>query len=143
MEKKEITGEQKLYVLLDNIYRKTEYEQEIWSCVHDNISPDDDWYNNVASLLVASKYLNRGCVLSGEDARVVYDVTEKGRRQIPILWNGSRLKKEHEEELKTLKKESSFGARHKMISKILWKITDALIGAVVGSAVTYIMLKQR
>lgn len=128
---KEITGEQKLYVLLDNTYRKTEYEQEIWSCVHDNISPDDDWYNEVASLLVASKYLNRGCVLNGEDARVVYDVTEKGRRQIPILWNGSRLKVRIEEEREKEEEKAKFRNRHKQIAEIIKLILAACVGALI------------
>lgn len=139
----EITNEQKLYVLLDNIRDKSEYEQEIWGIIFDHVSPDDAWKEGVASLLVKSAYLDRGYAFSNQESRVVYSVTKQGRNQIPILWNGSTLKKEHEEEVKALKKESSFKEQHGVIYKIMWMVADALIGAIVGSVVTYIVLKQR
>lgn len=93
----EITNEQKLYVLLDNIRDKSEYEQEIWGIIYDHVSPDDAWKEGVAELLVKSEYLNRGYAYSNQESRVVYSVTKQGRSQMPILWNGSALKKEHEE----------------------------------------------
>lgn len=139
----EITNEQKLYVLLDNIRDKSEYEQEIWGIIYDHVSPDDAWKESVARLLVKSAYLDRGYAFINQESRVVYDVTKQGRNQIPILWNGSTLKKEHEEEVKALKKESSFKEQHGVIYKIMWMVADALIGAIVGSVVTYIVLKQR
>ena len=138
-----ITNEQKLYVLLDNIRDKSDYEQEIWSIIYDHVSPDDAWKEDVAMLLVNSEYLNRGYAFNNQESRVVYSVTKQGRNQIPILWNGSTLKKEHEEEVKALKKESSFKEQHGVIYKIMWMVVDALIGAIVGSVVTYIVLKQR
>lgn len=138
-----VTNEQKLYVLLDNIRDKSEYEQEIWSLIYDHVSPDDAWKEDVAMLLVNSEYLNRGYAFNNQESRVVYSVTKQGRNQIPILWNGSTLKKEHEEEVKALKKESSFKEQHGVIYKIMWMVVDALIGAIVGSVVTYIVLKQR
>ena len=138
-----VTNEQKLYVLLDNIRDKSEYEQEIWSLIYDHVSPDDAWKEDVAMLLVKSEYLNRGYAFNNQESRVVYSVTKQGRNQIPILWNGSTLKKEHEEEVKALKKESSFKEQHGVIYKIMWMVVDALIGAIVGSVVTYIVLKQR
>ena len=138
-----LTNEQKLYVLLDNIRDKSEYEQEIWGIIYDHVSPDDAWKEDVAILLVKSKYLNRGYAFNNQESRVVYSVTKQGRNQIPILWNGSSLKKEHEEEVKALKKESSFKEQHGVIYKIMWMVADALIGAIVGSVVTYIVLKQR
>ena len=138
-----VTNEQKLYVLLDNIRDKSEYEQEIWSLIYDHVSPDDAWKKGVAELLVKSAYLDRGYAFNNQESRVVYSVTKQGRNQIPILWNGSTLKKEHEEEVKALKKESSFKEQHGVIYKIMWMVVDALIGAIVGSVVTYIVLKQR
>ena len=138
-----VTNEQKLYVLLDNIRDKSEYEQEIWGIIYDHVSPDDAWKEGVAELLVNSAYLDRGYAFSNQESRVVYSVTKHGRNQIPILWNGSTLKKVHEEEVKALKKESSFKEQHGVIYKIMWMVADALIGAIVGSVVTYIVLKQR
>lgn len=139
----EVTNEQKLYVLLDNIRDKSDYEQEIWSIIYDHVSPDDDWKEGVAELLVKSEYLNRGYAYGNQESRVVYSVTKQGRRQIPILWNGSELKKEHEEEVKALKKESSFKEQYSVAYKVMWMIADAFIGAIVGSIVTYIVLKQQ
>lgn len=139
----EVTNEQKLYVLLDNIRDKSEYEQEIWGIIYDHVSPDDAWKEDVAMLLVKSEYLNCGYAYSNQESRVVYSITKQGRKQIPILWNGSELKKEHEEEVKALKKESSFKEQHGVIYKIMWMVADALIGSIVGSVVTYIVLKQR
>ena len=138
-----VTNEQKLYVLLDNIRDKSEYEQEICGIIYDHVSPDDAWKEDVAMLLVNSEYLNRGYAFNNQESRVVYSITKQGRNQIPILWNGSTLKKEHEEEVKALKKESSFKEQHGVIYKIMWMVVDALIGAIVGSVVTYIVLKQR
>ena len=138
-----VTNEQKLYVLLDNIRDKSEYEQEILGIIYDHVSPDDAWKEDVAMLLVNSEYLNRGYAFNNQESRVVYSITKQGRNQIPILWNGSTLKKEHEEEVKALKKESSFKEQHGVIYKIMWMVVDALIGAIVGSVVTYIVLKQR
>ena len=130
-----ITNEQKLYVLLDNIRDKSEYEQEIWGIIYDHVSPDDAWKEGVAELLVKSAYLDRGYAFSNQESRVVYDVTKQGRNQIPILWNGSTLKKEHDEEMKSLRKESSFEVRHKKINKFLW----ILLTAIVSSLVTLIV----
>lgn len=45
----DVTNEQKLYVLLDNIRDKSEYEQEIWGIFHDHVSPDDAWKKSVAT----------------------------------------------------------------------------------------------
>ena len=139
----EVTNEQKLYVLLDNILDKSEYEKEIWGIIYDHVSPDDAWKEDVAMLLVKSEYLNRGYAFNNQESRVEYSITKQGRNQIPILWNGSALKKEHEDEVKALKKESSFKEQHGVIYKIMWMVVDALIGAIVGSVVTYIVLKQR
>lgn len=127
----EITNEQKLYVLLDNIRDKSDYEQEIWSIIYDHVSPDDAWKEGVAELLVKSEYLNRGYAYGNQESRVVYSPTKDGRRQIPILWNGSELKKEHEEEVKALKKESSFEVRHKKINKFLWILLTAIVSSII------------
>lgn len=127
----DVTNEQKLYVLLDNIRDKSEYEQEIWSIIYDNVSPDGAWRENVAKLLVDSEYLNRGYAYSNQESRVVYSVTKQGRRQIPILWNGSALKKEHEEEVKALKEESKFKNRHENIAEIIKLILAACVGALI------------
>ena len=121
----EITNEQKLYVLLDNIRDKSEYEQEVWGIIYDHVSPDDAWKEGVAELLVKSEYLNRGYAYSNQESRVVYSVTKQGRSQIPILWNGSTLKKEHEEEVKALKEESKFKNRHENIAEIIKLILAA------------------
>lgn len=128
----EITNEQKLYVLLDNIRDKSEYEQEIWGIIFDHVSPDDAWKESVAELLVKSAYLDRGYGFSNQESRVVYSITKQGRRQIPILWNGSTLKKEHEEEVKALKKESSFKTKHPYIDYAIKAIIAAVVTILVG-----------
>lgn len=125
----EVTNEQKLYVLLDNIRDKSDYEQEIWSIIYDHVSPDDAWKEDVAELLVKSEYLNRGYAYGNQESRVVYSVTKQGRIQIPILWNGSELKKEHEEEVDKLKEESKFRNKHGNIAEIIKLILAACVGA--------------
>lgn len=125
----EITNEQKLYVLLDNIRDKSEYEQEIWGIIYDHVSPDDAWKESVASLLVKSEYLNRGYAYSNQESRVVYSITKQGRKQIPILWNGSALKKEHEEEVDKIKEESKFRNKHGNTAEIIKLILAACVGA--------------
>lgn len=127
----EITNEQKLYVLLDNIRDKSDYEQEIWSIIYDHVSPDDAWKEGVAELLVKSEYLNRGYAYGNQESRVVYSPTKDGRRQIPILWNGSALKKEHEEEVDKFKEESKFRNKHGNIAEIIKLILAACVGALV------------
>lgn len=127
----EITNEQKLYVLLDNIRDKSEYEQEIWGIIYDHVSPDDAWKEGVAELLVKSEYLNRGYAYSNQESRVVYSVTKQGRSQMPILWNGSALKKEYEEEVKALKEELKFKNRHENIAEIIKLILAACVGALI------------
>lgn len=124
-----ITNEQKLYVLLDNIRDKSDYEQEIWSIIYDHVSPDDAWKEGVAELLVKSEYLNRGYAYGNQESRVVYSPTKDGRRQIPILWNGSELKKEHEEEVDKFKEESKFRNKHGNIAEIIKLILAACVGA--------------
>lgn len=91
-----VTNEQKLYVLLDNIRDKSEYEQEIWGIIYDHVSPDDALEEGVSELLVKSAYLDRGYAFNNQESMVVYSITKQGMNQIPILWNGSALKKEHE-----------------------------------------------
>lgn len=125
----EITNEQKLYVLLDNIRDKSDYEQEIWSIIYDHVSPDDDWKEGVAELLVKSEYLNRGYGYNNQESRVVYSPTKDGRKQIPILWNGSELKKEHEKEVDKFKEESKFRNKHGNIAEIIKLILAACVGA--------------
>lgn len=134
----EITNEQKLYVLLDNIRDKSEYEQEIWGIIYDHVSPDDAWKEDVARLLVKSEYLNCGYVFSNQESRVVYSITKQGRNQIPILWNGSTLKKEHEEKVKTLEKESSFKTKHPYIDYAIKAVITAVITILVGLVYKFI-----
>ena len=136
----EITNEQKLYVLLYGTYNKNEQEKSIWSIIKDRYSKDSSWFVDVAKNLNADNYVNYSC---GMESGSHWAATDLGRKQIPILWSGSMLKKEHEEEMKALKKESSFKEQHGVIYKIMWMVADALIGAIVGSVVTYIVLKQR
>lgn len=125
----EVTNEQKLYVLLDNIRDKSDYEQEIWSIIYDHVSPDDAWKEEVAELLVKSEYLNRGYAYGNQESRVVYSPTKDGRRQVPILWNGSELKKEHEDEVDKFKEESKFRNKHGNIAEIIKLILAACVGA--------------
>lgn len=127
-----VTNEQKLYVLLDNIRDKSEYEQEIWGIIYDHVSPDYSWKDDVAMLLVKSEYLNCGYAYSNQGSRVVYSVTKQGRNQIPILWNGSALKKEHEEKVKALKKESSFKTKHPYIDYAIKAVIAAVVTILVG-----------
>lgn len=134
----EITNEQKLYVLLDNIRDKSEYEQEIWGIIYDHVSPDDAWKEDVARLLVKSEYLNCGYAYSNQESRVVYSITKQGRNQIPILWNGSTLKIEHEEKVKTLEKESSFKAKHPYIDYAIKAVITAVITILVGLVYKFI-----
>lgn len=124
-----ITNEQKLYVLLDNTRDKSDYEQEIWSIIYDHVSPDDAWKEGVAELLVKSEYLNRGYAYGNQESRVVYSPTKDGRSQIPILWNGSELKKEHEDEVDKIKEESKFRNKHGNIAEIIKLILAACVGA--------------
>lgn len=137
----EITNEQKLYVLLDNIRDKSEYEQEIWGIIFDHVSPDDAWKESIAELLVKSAYLDRGYAYSNQEPRVVYSITKQGRNQIPILWNGSTLKKEHEEEIDKFKEESKFRNRHKNIAEIIKIILAACIGALIDRIVDLLFEK--
>lgn len=127
-----VTNEQKLYVLLDNIRDKSEYEQEIWGIIYDHVSPDDAWKEGVSELLVKSAYLDRGYGFINQESRVVYSVTKQGRNQIPILWNGCTLKKEHEEEVKALKKESSFKTKHPYIDYAIKAVIAAVVTILVG-----------
>ena len=136
-----VTNEQKLYVLLDNIRDKSEYEQEIWCIIYDHVSPDDAWKEDVAMLLVNSEYLNRGYAFNNQESRVVYSVTKQGRNQIPILWNGSTLKKEHEEEIDKYKEMSKFRNRHKNIAEIIKIILAACIGALIDRIVDLLFEK--
>ena len=136
-----VTNEQKLYVLLDNIRDKSEYEQEIWSLIYDHVSPDDAWKEYVAMLLVNSEYLNRGYAFNNQESRVVYSITKQGRNQIPILWNGSTLKKEHEEEIDKYKEMSKFRNRHKNIAEIIKIILAACIGALIDRIVDLLFEK--
>ena len=133
-----ITNEQKLYVLLDNIRDKSEYEQEIWSIIYNHVSPDDAWKEGVAELLVKSEYLNRGYAYGNQESRVVYSPTKDGRKQIPILWNGSELKKVHEEKVKALKKESSFKTKHPYIDYAIKAVITAVITILVGLVYKFI-----
>lgn len=134
----EITNEQKLYVLLDNIRDKSEYEQEIWGIIFDHVSPDDTWKESVAELQVKSGYLNRGYAYSNQESRVVYSITKQGRNQIPVLWNGSTLKKVHEEKVKALKKESSFKTKHPYIDYAIKAIITAVVTILVGLVYKFI-----
>ena len=136
-----VTNEQKLYVLLDNIRDKSEYEQEIWGIIYDHVSPDDAWKEDVAMLLVNSEYLNRGYAFNNQESRVVYSVTKQGRNQIPLLWNGSTLKKEHEEEIDKYKEMSKFRNRHKNIAEIIKIILAACIGALIDRIVDLLFEK--
>lgn len=132
-----ITNEQKLYVLLDNTHGRTDKENEPWRVLREQISPDTSWYEGVADILVSSGYLKRSYAYSRvtKESRVIYDTTDDGRRQIPILWNGSELRRMLEEEEKTRKKESSFKEKHGILYKILW----ATITAVIASLATILM----
>ena len=136
-----VTNEQKLYVLLDNIRDKSEYEQEIWGIIYDHVSPDDAWKEDVAMLLVNSEYLNRGYAFNNQESRVVYSITKQGRNQIQILWNGSTLKKEHEEEIDKYKEMSKFRNRHKNIAEIIKIILAACIGALIDRIVDLLFEK--
>ena len=136
-----VTNEQKLYVLLDNIRDKSEYEQEIWGIIYDHVSPDDAWKEDVAMLLVNSEYINRGYAFNNQESRVVYSITKQGRNQIPILWNGSTLKKEHEEEIDKYKEMSKFRNRHKNIAEIIKIILAACIGALIDRIVDLLFEK--
>lgn len=133
-----ITNEQKLYVLLDNIRDKSDYEQEIWSIIYDHVSPDDAWKEGVAELLVKSEYLNRGYAYGNQESRVVYSPTKDGRRQIPILWNGSELKKEHEDEVDKFKEESKFRNKHENIAEIIKLILAACVGALAEKIIDFL-----
>ena len=128
-------------MLLDNIRDKSEYEQEIWGFIYDHVSPDDAWKEDVAMLLVKSEYLYRGYAYCNQESRVVYSVTKQGRNQIPIIWNGSTLKKEHEEEIDKYKEMSKFRNRHKNIAEIIKIILAACIGALIDRIVDLLFEK--
>lgn len=130
------SNEQKLYVLLNSTPSMSESESEIWNIVHSHISPDVEWYKNVAKILTDSEYLKHGWAFDGKESREVWSTTDDGRKQIPKLWNGCELKKRHNEEVKTLKKESSFEERHKKLNKFLWIVLTAIISSVITALIT-------
>ena len=73
--------------------------------------------------------MNYSC---GMESGSHWAATDLGRKQIPILWNGSTLKKEHEEEVKALKKESSFKTKHPYIDYAIKAIIAAVVTILVG-----------
>lgn len=122
----EITNEQKLYVLLYGTYNKNEQEKSIWSIIKDRYSKDSSWFVDVAKNLNADNYVNYSC---GMESGSHWTATDLGRKQIPILWSGSRLKKEHEEEIDKYKEMSKFRNKHKNIAEIIKLILAACVGA--------------
>lgn len=122
----EITNEQKLYVLLYGTYNKNEQEKSIWSIIKDRYSKDSSWFVDVAKNLNADNYVNYSC---GMESGSHWAATDLGRKQIPILWSGSRLKKEHEEEIDKYKEMSKFRNKHKNIAEIIKLILAACVGA--------------
>lgn len=131
----EITNEQKLYVLLYGTYDKNEQEKSIWSIIKDRYSKDSSWFVDVAKNLNADNYVSYSC---GIESGSHWTATDLGRNQIPILWNGSTLKKEHEEEVKALKKESSFKTKHPYIDYAIKAIITAVITILVGLVYKFI-----
>ena len=131
-----ITNEQKLYVLLYGTYNKDEQEESIWSIIKDRYSKDSSWFVDVAKNLDADNYVSYSC---GMESGSHWAATDLGRKQIPILWNGSELKKEYEEEVKALKKESSFEVRHKKINKFLWILLTAIVSSIVTIIVSNLL----
>lgn len=132
----EITNEQKLYVLLYGTYNKTYQEKCIWDIINNRYSKDSSWFVNVAKNLDADKYVSYSC---GIESGSHWTATELGRKQIPILWNGSELKRQHEEKMKAHKKESSFGERHKKLDKFLWIVVTAIVSSIITAIVTYLL----
>lgn len=121
-----ITNEQKLYVLLYGTYNKDEQEKSIWSIIKDRYSKDSSWFVDVAKNLDADNYVSYSC---GMESGSHWAATDLGRKQIPILWNGSELKKEYEEEVDKLKEESKFRNKHGNIAEIIKLILAACVGA--------------
>lgn len=122
----EVTNEQKLYVLLYGTYNKNEQEKSIWGIIKDRYSKDSSWFVDVAKNLNADNYVNYSC---GMESGSHWAATDLGRKQIPILWSGSRLKKEHEEEVEKCKEESKFRNKHGNIAEIIKLILAACVGA--------------
>lgn len=131
----EITNEQKLYVLLYGTYNKNEQEKSIWSIIKDRYSKDSSWFVDVAKNLNADNYVNYSC---GMESGSHWAATDLGRKQIPILWSGSRLKKDHEEEVKALKKESSLKTKHHYIDYAIKAIITAVVTILVGLFINYL-----
>ena len=131
----EITNEQNLYVLLYGTYNKNEQETSIWSIIKDRYSKDSSWFVDVAKNLNADNYVNYSC---GMESGSHWAATDLGRKQIPILWSGSRLKKEHEEEVKALKKESSLKTKHPYIDYAIKAIITAVVTILVGLFINYL-----
>ena len=125
----EITNEQKLYVLLYGTYNKDEQEESIWSIIKDRYSKDSSWFVDVAKNLDADNYVSYSC---GMESGSHWAATDLGRKQIPILWNGCELKKEYEEKMKALKKESSFKTKHPYIEYTIKAIITSVITILVG-----------
>lgn len=137
----EITNEQKLYVLLNCTPSMSEYESDIWYVVHSRVSPDDNWCKDVAKVLAVTGYLTHGWAFSGNDSREVWSITEDGRKQIPILWNGCELKRQHEEEKENEIEKSKFKNRHGSIAEIIKIILAACIGALIDRVVDLLFEK--
>ncbi len=131
----DVTNEQKLYVLLYGTYNKNEQEKSIWSIIKDRYSKDSSWFVDVAKNLNADNYVNYSC---GMESGSHWAATDLGRKQIPILWSGSRLKKDHEEEMKALKKESSLKTKHPYIDYAIKAIITAVVTILVGLFINYL-----
>lgn len=131
----DVTNEQKLYVLLYGTYNKNEQEKSIWSIIKDRYSKDSSWFVDVAKNLNADNYVNYSC---GMESGSHWAATDLGRKQIPILWSGSRLKKNHEEEMKALKKESSLKTKHPYIDYAIKAIITAVVTILVGLFINYL-----
>lgn len=130
-----ITNEQKLYVLLNGTCSKTEEEKAVWGVVRKWCSKDASWFADVADNLVKNGYVSHSFgTISGN----VWTATDEGRKQIPILWRGSMLRRLYADEQEKETEKSKFKNRHSNIAEIIKLILAACFGALADRIVEHL-----
>lgn len=88
----EITNEQRLYVLLKYLRRKTPKDKCIWSVVSRNTHESHSWMDDTIKELRRDEYLDYGIGMSRKEVREVYSTTSSGKDEIPKLWRASKFR---------------------------------------------------
>ena len=112
----EITNEQRLYVLLKYLHRKSFKDRYIWNVVFKRTHESRSWMDDTIRELRGDEYLNYGIGISSKEVREVYSTTPLGKGEIPKLWRNSKF-------------------RTTLLSKV-YRYTLAVIGMLVTALVT-------